>query len=294
MIILTGHSGFLGTVIKKSLKSELLQTVGRKNSDITCDLAVDIPQIFDSDIIIHVAGKAHFSPLTDDEKKLFFDINLKGTENLLKGLELHGFPKKFVFISSVSVYGKDFGIGIDENTYLGAIDPYGISKVEAERIILDWCTKHHVVCTILRLPLIIGPNPPGNLKAMIKGIQKGYYFNIAGGRAKKSMVLAEDVAKCILRVAEIGGIYNLTDGYHPSFEELSNHISVQLGKGKPMNVPLWLARIIAKFGNILGNKSPLNTNKFKKITLDLTFDDTKAREAFGWNPTPVLEGFKIK
>lgn len=139
----------------------------------------------------------------------------------------------------------------------------------------------------------MGPDAPGNLGAMIKGIQKGYYFNIAGGKAKKRMVLAEDVAKNILKVAEIGGIYNLNDGYHPSFSELSNHIAFQLGKGKTMNMPLWLARIIANFGDLLGNKVPLNTNKLKKITSDLTFDDSKAREAFGWNPTPVLKGFKL-
>jgi nucleoside-diphosphate-sugar epimerase len=128
---------------------------------------------------------------------------------------------------------------------------------------------------------------------MIKGIQKGYYFNIGKGKAKKSMVLAEDVAKFIQKVSDIGGIYNLTDGYHPSFAELSNHISIQLGKGKPMNMSLWLARIIANFGDLLGSKALLNTTKLNKITTDLTFDDSKAREAFGWNPTSVLESFKL-
>jgi nucleoside-diphosphate-sugar epimerase len=191
------------------------------------------------------------------------------------------------------VYGKYFGIAIDENTPLLAKDPYGLSKIHAEQLILDWCKKHNVICTILRLPLLVGQNPPGNLGAMIKGIQKGYYFNIAGGNAKKSMVLATDVAKSILKVAEIGGIYNLTDGYHPSFKDLSNHISIQLGKKKPKNIPYWLAMIVSKFGDFLGYKVPLNTNNLKKITSDLTFDDRKAKESFGWNPTPVLKGFKI-
>jgi nucleoside-diphosphate-sugar epimerase len=60
-----------------------------------------------------------------------------------------------------------------------------------------------------------------------------------------------------------------------------------------MNMPFWFAMLVAKFGDLLGNKVPLNTNKLKKITSDLTFDDNKARAAFGWEPTPVLEGFKI-
>lgn len=138
-----------------------------------------------------------------------------------------------------------------------------------------------------------GENPPGNLGAMIEGIQKGYYFNIAGGTAKKSMVLATDVAKTILKVSAIGGIYNLTDGHHPSFAELSNSIAQQLDKPKPFNMPLWLARLIAKFGDVLGNKAPLNSDKLKKITSDLTFDDSKARNAFGWSPKKVIDGFRV-
>jgi len=58
-------------------------------------------------------------------------------------------------------------------------------------------------------------------------------------------------------------------------------------------MPIWLARTIAKFGDLLGSKAPLNTNILRKITSDLTFDDIKARKAFGWNPKPILEGFRI-
>lgn len=292
--LLTGVNGFLGKIISQQISdSNEIWGLSRNKSDFDFLLEKGIPDFnLRFDLVIHAAGKTHSVPETESEKKQFNIVNVVGTKNLLEGLSKSGIPKYFVFISSVSVYGKDFGIAIDENAPLGAKDPYGISKIEAERLVFDWCKHHLVVCTILRLPLIVGPSPPGNLGAMIKGIKKGYYFNIAGGKAKKSMVLAEDVANSILKVAEIGGIYNLTDGYHPSFDELSNCLSIQLCKGKPMNLPLWLARIIAKFGDLFGSKAPLNTNKLNKITSNLTFDDTKARKAFGWNPTRVLEGFK--
>ena len=52
------------------------------------------------------------------------------------------------------------------------------------------------------------------------------------------------------------------------------------------------AKIIGSIGDLLGNKAPLNTLKLKKITSDLTFDDSKARENLGWNPEKVLEYFK--
>jgi nucleoside-diphosphate-sugar epimerase len=208
-------------------------------------------------------------------------------------LEKEALPKKFVFISTVGVYGQTSANLVNEDALLNAIDPYGKSKIEGEKLINNWCKEKNVKCTILRLPLIVGSNPPGNLGSMIKAIKKGYYFNIAEGKAKKSMVLAEDVANSILNAAEIGGIYNLTDGYHPSFLELSHHIAFQLGKKTPWNLPMWLTKWMAIFGDILGNKAPINSKKLQKITSDLTFDDSKARKAFGWNPTPILEGFNI-
>jgi nucleoside-diphosphate-sugar epimerase len=293
--LLTGVNGFLGkTILRQISKSNKIWGLSRNESDFNFFLEKDIPDFnLQFDLVIHAAGKAHSVPKSKLEQQEFFDVNVCGTKNLLEGLTKSGIPKYFVFISSVSVYGKDFGLGIDENWPLGATDPYGLSKIKAERIVIDWCKLHQVSFTILRLPIIVGPNPPGNMGFMIKGVQKGYYFNIAGGKAKKSMVLAEDVAKFILKSASVGGIYNLTDGHHPSFKEVSNHISIQLGKRYPKNLPLWLAIVVAKFGDLLGSKIPLNTNKLKKITSDLTFDDCKAREAFGWNPKKVLEGFGI-
>jgi hypothetical protein len=41
----------------------------------------------------------------------------------------------------------------------------------------------------LVLPLLVGENPRGNLGVMMRAIDKGYYFNIGGGKARKSMVL---------------------------------------------------------------------------------------------------------
>lgn len=293
-VLITGGNGFLGKYIVNNLSSicNSVDTLGLSNSNTIClDLKEKILlKINQYDLVVHAAGKAHILPESDFEVQEFFNLNVIGTMNLLDGLVMWGLPKYFVFISSVSVYGINSGIEIKENYPLSASEPYGLSKIIAERLVIDWCQKHNIVCTILRLPLIVGENPPGNLGAMINAIQKSYYFNIAGGNAKKSMVLADDVARSIIDVAEIGGIYNLTDGYHPSFKDLSNHISIQLGKGKPMNISLSFANIVAKFGDLLGSIAPLNTKKLKKITSDLTFDDSKAKNAFGWSPTPVLEG----
>jgi nucleoside-diphosphate-sugar epimerase len=293
-ILLTGSNGFLGKTIIKELEKEFqILTLSRNSGEYRVCLDIEVPtfrEIFD--LVIHAAGKAHSVPKTDTLRKQFYDVNVIGTRNLLKGLEKTGVPKQFVFISSVSVYGQEFGIEIDEEHELKAKDPYGLSKIEAEVLVMEWCKTHNVVCTILRLPLLVGENPPGNLGAMIRAIDKGYYFNIGGGKARKSMVLAQDVAAFIPKVAAIGGAYNLTDGVHPDFRGLSSVISKQKNKKKPFNLPLVIAKGMGLVGDLLGDKAPINSAKLKKITSDLTFEDTKAREIVGWKPQGVLEYLK--
>ncbi len=294
-ILLTGSSGFLGKHIFSYLNQKYdIYTLSRTHSSINCDLSVLQPTLPIVDIVIHSAGMAHILPKNINEENAFFKVNVNGTQNLLNALDLAVLkPRFFIFISSVAVYGLNSGENINEDYPLLANDSYGKSKIETERLVNEWCVKHGIICTILRLPLLVGTNPKGNLGAMIKAIKNNYYFNIAGGHAKKSMVLATDVSKFILKASEVGGIYNLTDGYNPSFYELSNFISAQMGKKNIHNMPYIIAKLIAFFGDGLGKDFPMNSTKMKKITSTLTFDDSKARLAFGWNPNPILNDFKI-
>lgn len=293
-ILLTGSNGFLGKYIYNTLSSEYsVLTLSRSYSDFNIDLSVEIPSFsYSFDCVIHSAGLAHINFKSIDQSKLFFQVNVLGTINLLKSLEVKSLPKYFVFISSVSVYGLSEGIGIDENYPLKASDPYGLSKIEAEKIILNWCAEKNIICTILRLPLIVGENPPGNLGAMINAIKSRKYFNVSNGRARRSMVLASDVASCIIRASTIGGIFNLTDGYNPTFLELSSQIGAKFSKKINFPIPYSFAKIIALIGDLFGKLIPFNTKSLSKVTSTLIFDDSKARELFNWNPTSVLTFFK--
>lgn len=293
-IVVTGANGFLGKVIVKELESNYtLFSLSRTLGDYQVSLENEIPNFTQKfNLVIHAAGKAHSIPRTLTEKNQFYDINVLGTQNLLKGLDKVGAPEQFVFISSVSVYGQESGSNINEEHPLEAKDPYGLSKIGAEVLVTEWCNKNNVVCTILRLPLLVGKNPPGNLGAMIKAIDRRYYFNIGGGEARKSMVVAEDVAAFITKVASFGGTYNLTDGVHPNFSELSIAISKQKKKKTPLNLPLFITMLMGYAGDILGDKAPINSSKIKKITSDLTFNDAKVRELLGWDPQSVLEYLK--
>ena len=287
-ILLTGSSGFLGKIILNQLKEfPIVELNQRSQSEYCLDLSSSIPNFSQKfDLVIHNAGLAHTNSGN------FYKINVQGTRNLLEGLSKSP-PTYFVFISSVSVYGRFNGQYLTEKCPLLAKDQYGKSKIQAEIDILEWCHSHQVLCTILRLPLVVGLNPPGNLGAMIRGIQKGFYANIAGGNARKSMVLAEDVAKFILPASQVGGTFNLTDGVHPTFIQLSSVIAKQANRKRVINIPLFMAKSLAYFGDLLGVNAPFNSIKLTKIISELTFDDSLARQKFGWTPRSVLESFKF-
>lgn len=294
-VLITGASGFLGKYIVDAFTQQnwYVSTIGRHSSNsIQCDLAADVPDLsnINANLVIHAMGKAHMVPSTDAEAQAFFDVNFEGTKRLCSALEhAAALPEQFVFISTVAVYGKDEGTDINEDHPLQGKTPYALSKIQAEQWLQQWCGRHNIRLSILRLPLVAGQQAPGNLGAMVNGIRTGRYFNIAEGKARKSVVLAEDVANWIPKIAAVSGVYNLTDGYHPSFAELAAVIAKQLHCNPPGNLPSWVALPAAFAGNFLGSRAPINCDKLRKITATLTFNDAKAKAAFGWMPKPVLE-----
>ncbi len=288
--LLTGASGFLGKYLLQSLvQSGTMITMGRSaNSDIQANFQHELPPLPVVDMVVHAAGAAHFLPTTQEEKNQFFNVNVKGTKSLLDRLaENETFPSVFVFISSVSVYGKDSGKLINENSNTLGKTPYAESKLKAEQMIVEWGKEYGVKVFILRLPLIVGENPPGNLGAMQNAIKKGYYFRIGKGDSRKSMVLAEDIAKLLPDLPNFtAGIYNLTDGYDPKICELDKALGKKWGKNIKV-IPLRLVKILARIGDKL-KFFPVNSYRLEKLTGELTFDSTKAVEHLKWNPRPVL------
>jgi len=295
-LLFTGASGFIGYNIRPLLvKNYDVHTIGlTDDDDIKFNLAKGEPPINTHyDLVLHAAGKAHTVPKTDAEKQVFYDVNYQGTANLCTALEKTGVPESLVFISTVAVYGCDYGDMITEEHPLNGKSPYADSKIKAERYLTEWCNSHHVRLGILRPSLLAGKNAPGNLGAMVKGIQKGYYMNIAGGKVIKSIMMAEDIARLIPILEEKGGVYNVCDTRQPSFGEISMSVAKQLGKGSPLNIPYWLAWCMAKVGDLLGSKAPIDSYKLEKMTKSLTFSNEKARKELGWEPLDVLENYKI-
>ena len=287
-VILTGHSGFLGTHIKTILKNKGYNIIGvgrKKNSDIVCDLTFQTFHTKNIKYVIHAAGKAHSIPKNNSDIKDFFLTNYAGTINLIKSISKIKI-NSLIFISSVSVYGLEKGNLIDENTPLNGTSPYSLSKIKAEKALLDYGKNNNVRIIIIRLPLVTGRNPKGNLYRMINAIKSGYYFRIGSGKTKKSLVSAFDIGNIIPELFEINGIYNLTDVHHPSISEIDSLIAKKLNK-KIKVIPFFLARLISKFGNIF-RLIPLNELNFNKLTKNLTFSNNKILKKINLKPSNGL------
>jgi GlcNAc-P-P-Und epimerase len=270
-IIFTGANGFLGknVIPRLVLKNFNVYSLGTNNADYQFDLSNKVPK-FDQnfDIVFHAAGKAHTTPKTILEEKVFYDVNFEGTRNLCKGLEqLANMPKHFIFVSTVAVYGLESAEKVQEDYPLNGNTPYAKSKILAENFLIEWCKKNKILLSILRPSLIVGPNPPGNLGDMIKAIKKGRYFNIAGGKATKSMVWVEDFADVVelILLKDKNGAYNMCSNDGISFKQISYKISFLLKKNPPLSIPLFIAKIIAIVGDVFGSKAPLNSAKLDKM-----------------------------
>ena len=295
-LLFSGASGFLGHNVLPILEKQFdITTIGITDKDnINANIAKNVPPLPEKyDVVLHAAGKAHVYPKSKEEIKAFYDVNYEGTVNLCKALEKVGLPKSFIFISTLDVYGLAVGEGIDETHPKNPTTHYAISKLQAEEFLIKWAEEKGVILGILRPSLMVGPNPPGNLQSMINGIKKGYYVNIAGGHTRKSLMMIHDIAHLVPKIENVGGIYNVCDNTHPSYKELGDSISKQLGKKHtPLSIPYWMAWCMAKVGDLVG-VLPIDSHRLEQLTKSNTYSNEKAKNVLGWQPLDVLENFKI-
>lgn len=304
-LLLTGYPGYLASSIKDWFESNGWEVdtmgllpfphgVSQSGDHFACDLVKDVPHLPQTvyDLVIHAAGKAHVVPKNEEERKSFFDVNVIGTQHILDALQPNP-PKAIVFISSVAVYGKETGNMIREDAPLLANTPYGKSKIQAEELIRNTAFSKEVIRGIVRLPLIAGKDAPGNLGSMIHAIKQGIYFNVAGGKAVRSVVLKNDVTPFLYELGQHGGTYNFTDGRGITYKELDQRIHELIPCPKRPGLPYWLAWLLALGGEILGfvlrKPMPIDFYRLDKLVNNLTFDGSKAAQDIPFSPRCVID-----
>ncbi|WP_234968842.1 NAD-dependent epimerase/dehydratase family protein [Thiomicrospira sp. ALE5] len=129
----------------------------------------------DCDVVVHAAARAHImrdevaDPLAEYRR-----VNRDATLALAR-LATQAGVKRFVFVSSVKVNGEITRPGdafVSEITQT-PIDPYGLSKYEAEQGLLAMAKETGVEVVITRPPLVYGANAPCNFGSLVKWVKKG-------------------------------------------------------------------------------------------------------------------------
>lgn len=286
---LTGGSGFVGKNLLNYLSSIEVNQLHRNA------LKGNLKYLFDCDVFVHLAGKAHDLKNSADPRA-YYEVNYELTKNLFDSF-LASPASKFIFISSVkAVADKVEGI-LTEEYPPNPITDYGKSKLMAERYILSQQLPLGKSVYILRPCMIHGPFNKGNLNLLYKFVKNGIPYPLAKFENRRSFLSVENLCFIIRELIEQtnipSGIYNVADNEAISTIDLFSILAKSLSiKPRLWAVSPNLIRFLAKVGDMLF--LPLNTEKLNKLTEDYQVSNKKIIDAIGVNlPLSVAEGLKI-
>jgi len=308
MILVTGATGFVGgsivsTLLEKSGNKSVAAAVraGGKNwqSGVVEHVIGDLNSSTDWSAalsgvtaVVHCAARVHvMNDSTTDPLAKFRHVNVGGTLNLARQAAAAG-VRRFVYISSIKVNGErtqpDYPFSADDTPVL--IDPYAISKYEAEQGLMSLASETGMEVVIIRPPLVYGPGVKANFLSMMRWLNKGIPLPFGAINNKRSLValdnLVDLIIRCIEHPAAANEIFLVSDSEDLSTAELLQRTADALGKpARLLPVPQWLLTSGLK---ILG-KSDLA----QRLCSSLQVDIRMTRELLGWTPpVSVDEGLR--
>ncbi len=305
-IIVTGATGFVG--------SRLLQLLLVKKYDITAvsrklvhglplSVKVHLVENIGSDtdwaailqgvnIVIHTAARAHImEDKSSDPLSEFRKVNVDGTLNFARQSAEAG-VKRFVFISSVKVNGEatELGKPFTEVVDSVPVDPYGLSKYEAEQGLRALSTETGMEVVIVRAPLVYGAGVKANFKTLMKWLACGIPLPLGAINNGRSLLaldnLVDFILTCIAHPAAANQTFLASDDHDLSTSELLKLLGGALGKpARLFSVPASWIKIATK----LFGKSAI----YQRLCGSLQVDISKAKNMLSWTPPiSIEEGLK--
>lgn len=297
-VLVTGASGFVGRAL-----------VGRLSSDVRClqvraasrqgevydalvqgfrapDLGANadwhgalrgVQAVFHCAARVHVMNEQSADPLVE-----FRRVNVEGTLQLARQAVEAG-VRRFIFVSSIKVNGEQTlpGKAFCADDESQAVDPYGISKREAEDGLLALSTETGLEVVIVRPPLIYGPGVKANFLSMLNWLSKGIPLPFGAINNRRSLValdnLVDLLVHCLTHPAAPGQRFLVSDGEDLSTTELLRRLGQALGRpARLLPVPQGLIKVAA----LLVGRADLS----QRICGSLQVNIDKTRELLDWAP----------
>jgi len=283
-LLVAGAGGFLGKYVMRELSDRHLtdvDTLGLKSSDsVVCDLIHDVPELpYRYETVINLVGTCR--------KANAGNVNIATVEHLLAALDA-ALPREMVYVSSVEVYGRTEGEGYTEETIPAPESVVGRAKLRTEEVLAQWCTERGVKLTILRCPPIVGTGMEGPLRSLVNSIYRGTYHHIDDETSRVSVVHAVDVARAIVDLAPIGGLYNFTDGVDPTRHDLAEAFAFRLQNKRIYTLRARRARMTARIADFIPFAG-YGTAKLAERYRSLTYSSDKAAALLRWRPNSVTD-----
>ena len=243
--------------------------------------------------VVHCAAKVgDWGPVSE-----YRAVNVEGLKNLLAAVGASARLKHFVHISSLGVYEARDHFGTDETEapHASGIDGYTLSKIEAERLLLEQTDAGKLPVTILRPGFIYGPRDRTVLPRILEKLKSGQFAYLGNGEKLMNNTAVKNLANAVFlaldRDAIPGEIYNITDGRLVTKREFIETIAQNAGLPLPTKqVPLPVARLLAGVLETIWRatgrrQAPILSNaRIKFLGLNLDFCIDKAKRELGYQP----------
>jgi len=306
IVLVTGAAGFIGRELCRKMlagnwyvRGIMRRSTYRNNLPFGVDV-IPIEEItprtdwskilFGVHTVVHLAAQAHvINGLSEDSLAAYRYVNTAGTERLAQTASASG-VKRFVYLSTVKVNGEGKAGPYAEKDDPEPIDPYGISKWEAEQILYEISDQTGMEMVVLRPPLVYGPWVKANFLHLLKILDRSIPLPLASINNRRSLIflgnLLSAIVTCINHPRAAGQTFLVSDGEDVSTPELIRHINSALGRPARL---FPFPPVMLKMAGIITGKSVA----MDRLLRSLTIDCSKIRRELDWQaPFSMEQGLR--
>jgi|SRR5690625_626329 len=232
--------------------------------------------------VVHLAARVHvMNDHASDPLALYREVNVNGTVQLARAAAEVG-VRRFVFVSSIKANGEATAeTPFSESSVPAPVDPYGISKLEAEQALHAIAAETGLEVVVLRPPLIYGPGVGANFRRLLNAVSRGVPLPFGAIENRRSLLfvgnMVNALVQCVEHPSAAGETFLVSDGPSVSSAELVTEISYALGR-RPRLLRISPALLDA-VGRVTGRRAAV-----QRLVGSLEVDSSRIRKVLDWTP----------